>query len=315
VLVWTQLGLFMATFVIHTFSLCKDPGYLQKPKNITFLQMMMQFDPVLLCPDCEIIRTDRSRHCSICNQCTERFDHHCPWINNCVGSSNHGLFMTFIFLMATLLLTTFVSLIVNFDCYENNVGNAAVRDASGLNFFMPLLLSYESYSKAWIMTANIIALLITGFFLLPVMLLTAIQTRNFCLNKTTSERFAKNKNASTSRTSTYLTSGSEAEIELLGGSVIEAMQTRDHSTATMPCLYNCYDMCCNSKQPDQKKIYLIQSHKNQKIQTRKAGGMHDNSDGSGSPGGNENPIGVKIAQDLEITEDFAAYEQKGGFKL
>ena len=94
--------------------LCKDPGYLKKPENVDFMHLMKIFDPVLLCPDCEVVRTDRSRHCSICNRCVERFDHHCPWIGNCVGQKNHGFFMSFLLSMLSLLVTTFVSLIINY---------------------------------------------------------------------------------------------------------------------------------------------------------------------------------------------------------
>jgi len=66
--------------------------------------MLRNFDPVLLCPDCQIIRTARSRHCSICNKCVERFDHHCPWVNNCVGVQNHHYFMQFLSSVVVLLV-------------------------------------------------------------------------------------------------------------------------------------------------------------------------------------------------------------------
>ena len=62
-------------------------------------------------------------------------------------------------------------------------------------------------------------------------LLTGVQLRNFCLNRTTSERFGKAKVVQESRTSTYLESqGGESftDDDDLSSSILEAMQTRDH---------------------------------------------------------------------------------------
>jgi hypothetical protein len=68
------------------------------------MQLMQLIDPIQLCPDCEIVRTPRSRHCGICNRCVERYDHHCPWLNTCIGVNNHAYFMVFIlFLLASLV--------------------------------------------------------------------------------------------------------------------------------------------------------------------------------------------------------------------
>ena len=46
-----------------------------------------------ICPYCEIVKTNSARHCVICQRCVERYDHHCPWINNCVGIANHNTFL------------------------------------------------------------------------------------------------------------------------------------------------------------------------------------------------------------------------------
>ena len=81
---------------------------------------MSLVDPVALCPDCMVIRTPRSRHCSTCNHCVERFDHHCPWINNCVGVNNHVYFMIFLSVLTSNIITISASTLVEF--FKNSAG-------------------------------------------------------------------------------------------------------------------------------------------------------------------------------------------------
>jgi palmitoyltransferase ZDHHC13/17 len=63
----SQISTFLTSFLCFLFCWLKDPGYITKDKTIDFYELLNIFDPESLCPECEIVRPQRSRHCNICN--------------------------------------------------------------------------------------------------------------------------------------------------------------------------------------------------------------------------------------------------------
>lgn len=56
------------------------------------------------CTSCEIYRPPRTVHCGYCDCCIERLDHHCPWLGTCVGKRNYKYFITFVTLLAYMII-------------------------------------------------------------------------------------------------------------------------------------------------------------------------------------------------------------------
>ncbi|CAL1539768.1 unnamed protein product [Lymnaea stagnalis] len=83
-----------------------DPGFL--PRNIPeydlAIKQVAHFDewkqgqnPLSrLCHTCRTVKPLRAKHCRVCNRCVKEFDHHCPYIHNCVGYYNRVSFIVFV---------------------------------------------------------------------------------------------------------------------------------------------------------------------------------------------------------------------------
>ena len=160
-----------------------SPGYVTNDE-VDFMALLDAIDSTQLCPDCRTIRTSRSRHCSVCGHCIERFDHHCPWLNNCIGVKNHNYFYLYILTQLSVIAFAFgqgvvsiISFINDYDISETGtpfVPKAAWLESAGL--FYPMVS---------------ILILVTGFFLVPVGLLVFVQSTNFLAGRTTMERFSR----------------------------------------------------------------------------------------------------------------------------
>jgi hypothetical protein len=85
--VYVLISLLLQAMVLGVFALVskKDPGYVYKDPSKSLLYLYENYNADFICFYCEALRAPSTKHCQHCDRCVKGFDHHCPWINNCVG--------------------------------------------------------------------------------------------------------------------------------------------------------------------------------------------------------------------------------------
>lgn len=117
--------------------------FFRKSKNI-FINKYYDYN-LKYCYFCKIWRPQKCNHCSPCNGCVERFDHHCPWIQTCIGLRNYRIYLIFVvslflslFLNICNFFWNFYDLKITILCSKTNTHKDYTKIAGFLNSFINL---------------------------------------------------------------------------------------------------------------------------------------------------------------------------------
>ncbi|MCL7043038.1 hypothetical protein MKW94_014601 [Papaver nudicaule] len=89
--------------VTYWIAICKDPGGVPldflpdvEDSQNPIQEIKRKGGDLRYCQKCSCYKPPRAHHCRVCKRCVLRMDHHCIWINNCVGHANYKIFFVFV---------------------------------------------------------------------------------------------------------------------------------------------------------------------------------------------------------------------------
>ncbi|PNJ03626.1 palmitoyltransferase ZDHHC4 isoform X1 [Pongo abelii] len=173
-----------------TLTCVTNPGVITKANELLFLHVY-EFDELMFpknvrCSTCDLRKPARSKHCSVCNWCVHRFDHHCVWVNNCIGAWNIRYFLIYLLTLTAsaatvaIVSTTFlVHLVVMSDLYQetytDDLGHLHVMDTVFLIQYLFLTFPRIVFMLGFVM---VLSFLLGGYLCFALYLAATNQTTN-----------------------------------------------------------------------------------------------------------------------------------------
>ncbi|KAK4212755.1 Palmitoyltransferase SWF1 [Rhypophila decipiens] len=99
----------LCPYIFLYLSVTTDPGTITPHNHVSEMARypydFSLYHPGSTCRTCNLLKPARSKHCSVCKKCIAKMDHHCIFINNCVGAKNQHYFV--LLLLTTSVLTLY----------------------------------------------------------------------------------------------------------------------------------------------------------------------------------------------------------------
>lgn len=102
----------------------------------------------LFCTFCDCHVMERTKHCGKCKRCTMEFDHHCLYLNNCIGSRNYKYFFSLIVIvlvqaLAHLIFIVFFGYTLYLTPFEEEL--EMIHNYSAVALLAGLVINFHSF--------------------------------------------------------------------------------------------------------------------------------------------------------------------------
>ena len=189
--------IFLLLFVLfYIILLSTDPG-LRGKNNLHDLEKVIDENKDLTkyCYKCYIEKTRTSKHCIICDNCYEDFDHHCFWINKCVAKNNYCYFLTFLYIafiyLAIFLLITILTLI---EIFFNSDEEEYCNNSFLLNdIYKSICETFLKKYKFFRYIINILLMIVILCIIIPESFLLYLHMHVCCSNYREEKRQRRNR--------------------------------------------------------------------------------------------------------------------------
>ena len=146
--------IFLTIIILQIYLHYSNPGILVS-KRVNVVQETNRY-----CTTCQIDKQNNLKisHCPICERCIYSRDHHCFWLDNCIGFLNHKIFLIYLILLFTFFL---YSEIIIFNFFSNlNESNSLID--SLFNSF------YKNFSRSlmFLLFLQLISITLYSFLIL-----------------------------------------------------------------------------------------------------------------------------------------------------